>query len=234
MVSQIYHTSTVTKSSAGFQSIPYSNASITFNSNKASTASFNSIKKLNEGDKIRIIGDNHREFGGQIIKQGAKLGDGAYSYECIDYTRLFFGETVANYNKYTSYEIIKALLNTIGYSTAGLKPTTKRHGSLKWKAVSRWDIIQELRGYDYRSGQLIECYVNPDGTLVYQPMPQTHEGYIFKSAYDYNQDYDAGNIITGASTIYDDNKGNISFLASSQDKNMMAVWGRIMDIEEGC
>jgi len=44
MVSQIYHTSTVTKSSAGFQSIPFSNASITFNSNKASMASFNSTK----------------------------------------------------------------------------------------------------------------------------------------------------------------------------------------------
>jgi hypothetical protein len=235
MVSQIYHNNTIKNNqSANFNSIPFSNGSITFNSGKASTASFNSIKKLNEGDKIRIIGDNHREFGGQINKPGAKLKDGAYSYECIDYTRLFFGKTVTTYSGGTSYEILKFMLEAINYSTAGLKPTTKRHGALRWKGVTRWEIIQQLRWLDYQAGELIEAYVNADGTLIYQPMEETHEGYIFKSAYEYSQDYDASNIVTGARTIYEDDKENIYYLANVNDENLLAVWGWITEVEEGC
>jgi len=236
MVSQIYHNSTLKNNEiANFESIPFDNANITFNSQKASTASFTSTKKLKEGDKIRIIGDNHPEFGGQIIKPGAKLKDGAYSYECIDYTRLFFGKTVTTYSGGTSYEIIKLILETINYSTAGLKQTTKIHGSLRWKGVTRWDIIQQLRWLDYQAGELIECYVNADGILIYQPMEETREGYIFKSAYEYNQDYDASNIITGARTIHDDDKTNtITTVAYTTDEKLMAIWGMIGAVEEGC
>lgn len=236
MVSQIYHNSTIKNNgNANFESIPFDNASINFNSQKASTASFNSIKKLKEGDKIRIIGDNHPEFGGQIIKIGSKLKDGAYSYDCIDYTRLFFGKTVTTYSGGTSYEMLKFILESINYSTVGLKKTSKRHGSLRWKGVTRWDMIQQLRWLDYQAGELIECYVNADGILIYQPMEETHEGYIFKSAYEYNQDYDSSNIITGARTIYDDDKTDtITTVAYTSDENLVAIWGSINAVEEGC
>lgn len=234
MVSQIYHTSSISKDSANFNSIPFSNANITFNSQKASMASFNSIKKLNEGDKIRIIGDNHRDFGGYIIKPGSKLRDGAYSYECIDYTRLFFGETVLTYNKGTSYDILKFMLESINYSTAGLKKTSKRYDYLRWKGINRWDIIQQLKWLDYQNGELIDCYVNADGILIYQPMEETREGYIFKSAYDYSQSYDGSNIVTGSRTIYEDNNKNIFYLAEAYDENLLAIWGWITDVEDGC
>lgn len=237
MASQIYHTNSLTKDNANFQSIPFSNASITFNSQKASTASFNSIKKLNEGDKIRIIGDNHREFGGYIIKPGAKLRDGAYSYDCIDYTRLFFGETVLNASG-TSYEIIKNMLEKLNYSTAGLKKTNKSYGPehyLRWKGATRWDIIQQLRGLDYQNGELIDCYVNADGVLIYQPMEETREGYIFKSAYDYSQSYDGTNVMTGSSTIYEEPTTKTVYTISDvADENLIAIWGWITDVEDGC
>lgn len=233
MTSTIYHTSSTERITASFKSIPYSNASIDFNSAKASTASFNSINKLTEGDKIRIEGDNHPDFGGQVIKCSAKLKDGAYSYECIDYTRLFFGEITATFSNKTSYQIIKTRLEKLNYNTAGLKATTKKHAKVSWKAVTLWDVIQQLRWLDYKAGQLIECYVNADGTLIYQPLPQTHEGYIFKSAYDYSQEYDASSIISGASIIKDTD-GTITYLSSVTDSELIAVWGPIIDIEEGC
>jgi len=235
MTSTIYHTSSTERITASFKSIPYSNASIDFNSAKASTASFNSINKLTEGDKIRIEGDNHWNFGGQIIKRGAKLKDGAYSYECIDYTHLFFGKTTMTTPKdKTSYDILKEMLTKLGYSTAGLGKTTKKHAQLSWKAVTYWDIIQQLRWLDYKAGQLIECYVNADGTLIYKPLAQTHEGYIFKSAYDYSQEYDASDIITGVYVIKADDSNNVSYLSKVYDTDLMAVWGPIIDIEEGC
>ena len=234
MTSVIYYSHSTTKGTATFQTIPFSNASIEFNSAKASTASFNSIKKLNEGDKIRIEGDNHRSFGGQIVKIGSKLKDGAYSYECLDYTRLFFYKTfLMTPPNQTSYDLIKARLTYLGYSTAGLEKTTKKHPQLTWKDTGLWDIIQQLRWLDYKAGQLIECYVNADGILIYRPLPQTHEGYIFKSAYDYNQEYDASSIITGASIYLD--KDNLSgTFAQVYDKDLMAIWGPIFDQEKGC
>ena len=231
MVSQVYHSHSTTKGKANFKTIPFSNASIEFNSAKASTASFNSIKKLEEGDKIRIIGDNHLPFGGQIIKPGAKLKDGAYSYECIDYTRLFFGKLTGVFSNKTSYEIIKMVLDRMNYSTSGLKATKKKHASVSWKSTSLWDIIQQLKWLDYKAGELIECYVNADGILIYRQFPQTREGYIFKSAYDYIQEYDASNIITGASVLA--NEGD-KVISNIRDTQLMAVWGRIFDVEEGC
>jgi hypothetical protein len=233
MTSVIYHSHSTTKGTANFKTIPFSNASIEFNSAKASTANFNSIQKLNEGDRIRIIGDNHRPFGGQIVKPGAKLKNGAYSYECVDYTRLFFGKSDTTWSDGTSYDIIKAILNSLNYSTAGIEKTNKRHGQLIWKDTGRWDIIQQLRWLDYKAGQLIDCYVNPDGVLIYKPLPQTQEGYIFKSAYDYNQEYDASNIITGAS-MYTWKDNTFELVSNVRDENLIAIWGRVFDLESGC
>lgn len=222
----IYYSRSTTPATADFKTIPYSNASIEFNSDKASTASFSSPEKLQEGDKIRIVGDNHRPFGGQIIKVGSKLRDGSYQYSCIDYTRLFFGKAFNNWNNKRSDEIIKDLIGN--YDISGIEKTKKVHGQLIWKAVTKWDIIQELRWLDYKAGQLIECYVNEDGTLIYRPLPETHEGYVFKSAYDYNQEYDASTVISGA-TIYTDDK-----LVADFDIDLIAIWGHIFEIEKGC
>ncbi|OEC87897.1 MULTISPECIES: XkdQ/YqbQ family protein [Methanobacterium] len=230
MTSVIYHSHSTTKGTANFKTIPFNNASIEFNSAKASTANFNSIQKLNEGDRIRIIGNNHRPFGGQIIKPGSKLKDGAYSYECVDYTRLFFGKSYTTWSGGTSDGIIKAILNSLNYSTAGIEKTKAVHGQLIWKNVVRWDIIQQLRWLDYKAGQLIECYVNADGILIYRPLPQTQEGYIFKSAYDYSQEYDASNIITGATVLTKEG----DTISNVQNDNLVAVWGQIFDREEGC
>ena len=233
MVTTVYHTSSTDKYQTSFSSIPFNNASITFNSAKASTANFNSIEKLFEGDRIRIVGDNHRPFGGLITKPGSKLKDGAYSYECVDYTKLFFGKVTGTFSNKTSYEIIKSLVDKLNYSAAGLKATTKKHSTVSWKATTYWDIIQQLRWLDYKAGQLIECYVNEDGTLIYRPLAQTHEGYIFKSAYDYSQEYDAKDIVTGV-TLYAENNGVVTNLASIEDTNLSAVWGQIYGLESGC
>jgi hypothetical protein len=234
MTSVIYHSHSTTKGTANFKTIPFSNASIEFNSAKASTASFISIQKLNEGDRIRIIGDNHRPFGGQIIKPGSKLKDGAYSYECIDYTRLFFGKInyIAPPNA-TSYQILKSMLTNLGYSIAGLEKTTKKYSNLSWKNITRWDIIQQLISLDYKAGQLIECYVNAEGTLIYRPLAQTQEGYIFKSAYDYSQEYDATNIISEA-VVFQEHNGLITDLSNVNDNNLIAIWGHIPELEEVC
>jgi hypothetical protein len=233
MVSHIYQSHSTSRGAADFKTIQFSNASIELNSAKASTASFNSIEKLNEGDRIRIVGDNHRPFGGQIIKPGSKLKDGNYSYDCIDYTRLFFVKFDTTWSDGPSYDIIKSMLNSLGYSTAGLEKTSTIHGQLNWKNVTCWDIIQQLRWLDYQGGQLIECYVNEDGTLIYRPLPQTHEGYIFKSAYDYSQEYDASNIIVGVIVeTYKDNKYTV--ISNVGDAALAAIWGEIYEPVEGC
>lgn len=227
----IYHSSSTTRVNADFKTIPFSNASIEFNSDKASTASFNSPEKLLEGDRIRIMGDNHRPFGGQVIKVGSKLRDGSYQYECIDYTRLFFGKSYTTWSGGTSAEIIRAVISN--HDLSGIENTKKVHGQLIWKGVTRWDIIQELRWLDYEAGQHIECYVNEDGTLIYRPLAQTHEGYVFKSAYDYNHEYDASTIMTGAS-VYTEDEELLSIVANVNDADLVAIWGHIFEFEKGC
>lgn len=236
MSTTIYHSSSQTRVSADFKTIPYSNASIEFNSDKGSTASFNSPDKLREGDRIRIVGDNHWPFGGQVIKVGSKLRDGSYHYDCIDYTRLFFGENYTTWSGGTSAEIIRTVISNhdlAGNDLSGIENTKKVHGQLIWKGVTRWDIIQELRWLDYEAGQHIECYVTEDGTLIYRPLAQTHEGYVFKSAYDYNQEYDASTIMTGA-YVYTEGETSLNIVASVRDEDLIAIWGHLFAFEKGC
>ncbi len=229
MTTTVYHSGSTSRGTAKFKSIMAKGISITFEPDKASTASFKSKEYLLKGDRIRIVSDNHRTFGGQIIKDGEKPRDGWYSYDVIDYTRVFFSKTSwTTPSKSTSYQLLKKLLKLYKLSTAGLKKTKNKHPQLIWKAINIWDIIQQLKWLDYKAGQYIDCYVNENGTLIYKPRASTELGYFFNGAYDYSQESDASNIITGSQFIGENNE-ILGYSHSSSD--LIARWGWINEVE---
>lgn len=237
MTTTVYHSGSTSRGKAKFKSIMAKGITITFEADKASTASFKSKEYLLKGDRIRIVGDNHRTFGGQIIKDGEKPRDGWYSYDVIDYTRLFFTKVSAYYINRTSYDFLKIwfksdLYKSQPYSTAGLKKTKKKHKKLVWKATSLWDIIQQLKWLDYKAGQYVNCYVNENGTLIYEPRKSTELGYFFNGAYDYSQETDASNIITRAAYVKYEGSTPSALSSSEASKDLIARWGYITEVEE--
>lgn len=226
---KVYHTSSTSSGSASFTPIQAKDVNLTINTYKASTASFKTPQKLTLGDRVRIVSDVWKSFGGQVIQSKKSYG-GLYDVEVVDYWRLFYGETnLTTKSGKRSSDIIKAFLKTLGYNTGGVKKTSTKHSKLVFKDKSYIDIINNLLWLDYQKKEYIECYVNSNGTLVYRPRKSTDKGYIFDTVYDYSEEEDASNIITGVKMYLDkDNKSEL--WKSNEYQNLIARWGNITSV----
>ena len=229
-IGTLYYSHSTSRGQAEFTSMPFHDASITHNRDKASSLSFKSNVKLEEADRI-IYEDltTNRKFGGQVIKRNKTLG-GDYSYEVMDYTRFYQSKVIVSFKNKTSSQILRYLLNKDlnNLSTSGIQNTSLIHSYLKWDNVSIWNIIEQLAWLEYQAGNHIYYDIDYTGTLIWKNIPQTMEGYLFTEAYEYDDSHDSSDIITRG-IFANSNKlsQNAIALASSE---MIAKWGYITEI----
>lgn len=227
-IGTLYWSDSTSRVFADFTSIPFHSASITHNRDKASEMSFKSPMKLNEADRI-VYDDikNNTKFGGQIIKRSKSLGED-YTYDVIDYTRLFQTKISCYYNNKRSDSIIKDLLKNNDLSNAGVSTGKVVHRYLKWENTSLWDIINQLAWLEYKAGYPIYCDIDYKGTLIWKPLSEMNEGYIFSEAYDYQETRDSSDIVTRGVYLNQNNPSeHVTALASQE---MLAKWGRISEV----
>ena len=177
-IGTLYYSQSTSRGQAEFQSMPFHDASITHNRDKASSMSFKSKLKLNEADRI-IYNDvtNNTTFGGQVVKRSKSLGDD-YTYEIMDYTRLYHSKVSCSFTASTSSAILKTLLkkDLNNLSTSGIENTTLIHSYLKWDNVSLWTIIEQLAWLEYQAGNHIYYDIDYVGNLIWKSIPETVEG----------------------------------------------------------
>ena len=224
----LYYSQSTERGESEFNSMPFHSASITHNRDKASSMSFKSNIKLNESDRI-IYAKQDRMFGGQIVKRTKSLG-GDYSYEVMDYTRLYQSKVTCSFSNSTSSKILKSLIggNLNQLSTSGITNTEYIHAYVKWDNTSLWDIIQQLAWLEYKAGNHIYYDIDYTGTLIWKPIPETTEGYVFTEAYDYQDSHDSSGIITQGIFLNSNNPNQRAEAYASSD--MIAKWGYIAEV----
>ena len=231
MIGVLYHSHETTRGKANFNSIPFHDASITHNRDKASSMTFKSTVKLAEADRIIYQDkDSNNIFGGQIIKRTKTLGED-YNYEVMDYTRLYQSKVTCSFSKVTSSKLLKRLLKSDpnGLSTAGIETTNYTHAYLKWDNTSLWDIIQQLAWLEYKAGNHIYYDIDYRGGLIWKTIPNKVEGYTFTEVYDYEDSHDSSDIITHG--VYA-NSNKLSQKAEAYaSESMIAKWGVITEME---
>lgn len=227
----LYYSHSTSRGQAEFQSMPFYDASITHNRDKASSMSFKSNLKLQEADRI-IYKDiiNNTLFGGQIVKRSKTLGED-YSYEVIDYKRLYQSKISVSVSNSTSSNILKSILKNDlnNLSTAGIQSTNLIHSYLKWDNASIWDIVEQLAWLEYKAGNYIYYDVDYTGTLIWKSIPQTVTGYSFTEAYDYEDSHDSSDIITHGVLI--NSKNTSQHVDAYANKEMIAKWGYVSEVE---
>lgn len=229
-IGTLYYSHSTSRGEAEFQSMPFYDASIDHNRDKASLMSFKSNVKLEEADRI-IYKDviNNTTFGGQVVKRSKSLG-GDYSYEVMDYTRLYQSKVSVNIANSPSSGILIWLLNKDKnkLSTAGIEKTDIVHANLKWDNTSLWDIIQQLAWLEYKAGSYIYYDIDYTGTLIWKKIPQKVTGYSFSEAYSYEDTHDSSDIITQGIFMNQNNPNQrVNAYASN---SMIAKWGYVSDI----
>lgn len=227
-IGKLYASHQTSRGSADFTQIPFHDASISWEREKASTMSFKSSKKLEEADRIRYKSSN-AEFGGQIYKIKKKFGED-YQYEVIDYTRLFHDKVSVQYANLTSSQILKKILKKSlnNHRTSGIQKTELVHKYLKWENTSIWDIALQLQWLEYKGGNRVFVDVDANGTLLFKNEPKKKKGYSFKMAYDYDEEYDSGDIITQ----YRINTPEMdTYEDATAKESIIAKWGYIADSE---
>ena len=231
-IGTLYYSQSTKRVEAEFQSMPFHSASITHNKDKASEMSFKSNIKLNEADRI-IYRDltNNKTFGGQIIKRSKTLG-GDYSYDVIDYTRLYQSKVTCSFSKSTSSTILKTILkkNKNELPRSGIQNTDYIHAYLKWDNVTIWDIIQQLAWLEYKAGNHIYYDIDYKGTLIWKKIPKTATGYTFTEAYSYEDTYDSSDIVTRG--LFINSEKHSESIAVNASNAMIAKWGYITEIAE--
>ena len=229
-IGTLYYSHSTSRGEAEFKSMPFHGASITHNRDKASSMSFKSNLKLEEADRI-IYKDltNNKTFGGQVTKRSKTLG-GDYSYDVIDYTRLYQSKVTCSFSKMTSSDILKSLIKSDynHLSTSGIQNTNYIHSYLKWDNTSLWDIIEQLAWLEYKAGNYIYFDVDYTGSLIWKTIPQTVTGYSFSEAYDYQDSHDSSNIITQGILI-NSNKSS-EHIEAYASTSMIAKWGYVSEM----
>lgn len=227
-VGKLYYSHQTSRGYADFTQIPFHDASITWERDKASTMSFKSSKVLSEADRIRYK-SNTTDFGGQVYKIKKTYG-GDYQYDVIDYTRLFHDKVTVQYKNKTSSQILKSILKKSlnNHRTSGIQNTQIVHRYLKWENTSIWDIALQLQWLEYKGGNRVFVDVDANGTLLFKNVPQQKKGYIFKQVYSYDEEYDSSDIITQ----YRINTPDMGIYEEATAKeNIIAKWGYIADSE---
>lgn len=230
-IGTLYYSHSTSRESAEFKSVPFSDASIDWNREEASTMNFKSPIKMEEGDRIRYKSDI-TDFGGQIYKK-KKTIDGDYEYEVISYLRLYHDKVTCNYSNLTSSQIMKKVLKLSAndFNLGGIKDTKVIHQNLKWEKTSIWDIAQQLCWLEHKAGLEARCYVDANGTLIFKYIDEQQEGYNFTNAYSYSEEYDTSDIVTLVSVTETGNTLNI-IASASASKDMIAKWGYILEYDE--
>ena len=229
-IGTLYYTHSTARGQANFKSMPFHSASITHNRDKASMMTFKSTVKLAEADRI-IYKDtkNKKTFGGQVVKRSKGLGED-YSYEVMDYTRLYQTKVSCSFAKKTSSQILKQLIkwDKNNLSTSGIKDTTYVHAYLKWDNTSLWEIIEQLAWLEYKAGNHIYYDVDYRGNLIWKKIPQKDTGYKFTEAYDYEESHDSSSIITQGVLV---NSKNFNQHADAfASKSIIAKWGYVAEV----
>lgn len=228
-IGKLYSSHSTDRGSANFKSIPFSNASINWKRDAASTMSFKSPVKLAEADRIRYKNPIGEDFGGQIYKVKKAAGD-FYQYEVISYLRLYQDKVTCSFKNKTSSQIMKKVLKLSqnDFRTSGIKDTKIIHSNLKWENTSIWDIAQQLCWLENKAGYEVRCRVNANGTLIFNYIPKQQKGYSFTNVYNYEEDYDSSNLITAASVTFN---GKTIANKTASDK-IVAKWGYVSESEE--
>lgn len=228
-IGTLYVNHSTAREQADFDSIPFHSASITHNRDKASSMSFKSRMKLEEGARI-IYQDvvNNTMFGGQIVKRSTSLGSD-YTYEVIDYTRLYQSKYSGSFSNTTSSSILKSIIKNDpnNLSTSGIVNTKVIHSYLKWSNVSLWNIVEQLAWLEYKAGNYIYYDVDYAGNLIWKKIPEQVTGYSFSNAYSYEDSHDSSDIITKGMLVDQDTNESVSALA---DSSIIAKWGYISEI----
>jgi len=230
-IGTLYYSQSTDRGQAEFTSMPFHDASITHNRDKASSMTFKSTVKLDESDRIIYQNlDSKKKFGGQVIKRSKTLGD-AYNYEVMDYTRLYHSKVTKSFSNMTSSAILKQLLKNDlnNLSTSGIQETNIIHSYLKWDNAKLWDIIEQLAWLEYQAGNYIYYDIDYTGTLIWKSIPANTTGYVFTEAYDYSEEHDSSDIITRG-ILLNSNKPSENVVATASSE-MIAKWGYITEIE---
>lgn len=227
-IGTLYYSHQTNRGYADFKSIPFYDASISWEREKASAMTFKSTVELAEADRIRYKATN-TDFGGQVYKIKHKPG-GDYEYEVIDYTRLFHDKVTVSYSNKTSSQILKAILkkNLNNHRTSGIEETKMIHRFLKWENTSIWDIALQLQWLEMKGDNRVYVDVDANGTLIFKNEHRKKKGYSFNMAHDYNEEYDASDIVTQYRYMTAD--GNI-YTEASASESAIAKWGYIADAE---
>ena len=229
-IGTLYYSHSTNRVSASFQSMPFYDASITHNHDKASSMSFKSNLKLEEADRIIYKNvDNKKIFGGQVVKRSKTLG-GDYTYEVVDYKRLYQSKISCSESKITSSNFLKKLLknNPNKLSTSGIQSTSYIHTYLKWDNVSLWTIVEQLAWLEYKAGNYIYYDIDYAGGLIWKKIPEQVTGYTFSEAYDYEDSHDSSDIITRGA-VYNSNSPSQHVDAWASD-SMIAKWGYVTEL----
>ena len=175
---------------------------------------FKSNVKLEEADRI-IYQDltNNKTFGGQVVKRTKTLA-GDFTYEVMDYTRLYQSKVSVSTSNRTSSQILKKLMknNPNGLSTSGIQNTSYIHAYLKWDNASLWTIIEQLAWLEWKAGNYIYYDIDYTGNLIWKEIPQNVEGYVFSQAYEYTDSHDSSGIITQGILINSKNGKHVMHL----------------------
>lgn len=226
----LYYSHSTSRGKAEFNSMPFHSASISHNRDKASSMTFKSNLKLEEADRI-IYKDlqNNTTFGGQVTKRSKTLG-GDYSYDVIDYKRLYQTKVSCSFSNKTSSQILKTLLKNDpnGLSRSGIQNTNYIHSYLKWDKASLWDIVEQLAWLEYKAGSYIYYDVDYAGGLIWKSIPRKVEGYSFSEAYEYNDSHDSSDIITQG--ILMNSKNPNQRVAVQANSSIIAKWGYVSEI----
>lgn len=229
-IGTLYYSHSTERYETEFSPIPFYDASIAHNHDKASMLNFKSNVKVYESDRI-IYKDlrNNKTFGGQVVKRNKTLG-GDYSYEVIDYKRLYQSKVSASFQKSTSSKILKSLIKSDrnNLSTAGIQDTTYVHSELKWDNKSLWEIIEQLAWLEYKAGNHIYYDIDYTGNLIWKQIPEKVEGYTFSEAYEYDDSHDSSDIITQGIFLNSNNPNQR--VEAFADKEMIAKWGYVSEI----
>lgn len=229
-IGTLYYSHSTARGKAEFQSMPFHSASITHNRDKASSMSFKSNLKLQEADRIIYQNlSNNKTFGGQVVKRSKTLG-GDFSYEVMDYTRLYQSKVYCSFSNMTSSQILKKLLkqDLNNLSTAGIQNTSYIHSYLKWDNASLWTIIEQLAWLEYKAGNHIYYDIDYTGNLIWKSIPQTTEGYLFTEAYDYEDTHDSSDIITQGILVNTKKPSQKAIATASSD--IIAKWGYVAEV----
>ena len=205
------------------QSVPYYSLDLLHQIQAANTATFESPEYYAEGSRVQIQGD-HKPFGGTIEKRTEKT-DG-YSYECIDFTKQFFGQFGnGGFENVTASQVLKFNLIQLGLPTSGIVPSTVIWPNLVFNNAKVIDVFHQLA---YLDGK--EFYMNPDGIPIFDYPHSAIEGWIFtpnNGLTDYGLVNDTSNLITYVSVIGADD--NFLFREWADD-GLVATYGSIQEV----